>query len=164
MLVTVIGVLMLSVSSLFTPVLAESVTRNVKLTSPETVGVPLRTPPAERLIPEIGTPEMMVHVNGENPPVATSVWLYAEFCTPVARLLVVMLSAGAAATVMESALEAVKFSASVTVTVNAAVPVPLGMPVMAPVLLSKLRPVGKDPAKVQVKFWLVPPAATTVWL
>jgi hypothetical protein len=52
--------------------LLASTTRTVKLNTPETVGVPLITPP-ESEMPEGKEPEIKVHVYGAVPPVALKV-------------------------------------------------------------------------------------------
>jgi hypothetical protein len=51
------------------------VTRTVKLELSAVVGVPLRTPPVDKLRPAGGVPEDTDQVYGVVPPVATSVWL-----------------------------------------------------------------------------------------
>jgi len=50
-------------------------TRTVKLEVPAAVGVPLRTPAADKLRPAGGVPEVTDQLYGVVPPVAASVWL-----------------------------------------------------------------------------------------
>ncbi len=54
----------------------------VKLDVPVPVGVPLRTPPLERLKPLGNEPEVTAYVYGPIPPDAVIVWLYAVLCVP----------------------------------------------------------------------------------
>ena len=48
--------------------------------------------------------------------------------------------------------------------VKAEAPLPVGVPVMAPVLVLSDRPAGRDPADTEYVYGPVPPVAVTVWL
>ena len=77
------------------------------------------------------------------PPVAAAVWEYATVTSPLANALVVI--DGAPLIVIDSALVAVAPTLSVTFRVKFVVPAVVGVPVIAPVLASRLNPAGSDP-------------------
>jgi hypothetical protein len=113
---------------------------------PFVVGVPERTPVAEfKVTPAGSVPEARLHTYGVFPPVAASAAEYGIWVTPFGTEVLVMASGtGAEVTVTAKACEAVwgVDSGSVTATVNANCPVTLGVPVIAPVVAERLRPVG----------------------
>jgi hypothetical protein len=61
---------------------AASVTRTVKVEEPAAVGVPLKTPPADRSSPAGRVPADTDQLFVPVPPVAVSVWLYAVPTVP----------------------------------------------------------------------------------
>ena len=71
---------------------------------------------------------------------------------------------GAALTVRVRALIAACAFESVTLTVNFLVPVPVGVPEMAPVFGASARPAGKDPDAMAQVYGVVPPEAASVAL
>ena len=74
-------------------------TRTVKLEVPAVVGVPLRTPAADKLRPAGSVPGGTDQVYGIVPPVAVSVWLYAVSTAPAGSETVEIVGASAALTV-----------------------------------------------------------------
>jgi hypothetical protein len=78
----------------------ESVTWTVKLEVPAPEGVPLRTPPAERLRPAGTVPEDTSQLKGDVPPVAENVWLYDVPTVPAGREAVDIVSAAATSTMV----------------------------------------------------------------
>jgi hypothetical protein len=79
--------------------LSAPVTRTVKLVVPSAVGIPSRTPAADRLRPAGTLPADTDQLYGVVPPVAASVWLYAIFTAPAGSETVVIVGAAAALTV-----------------------------------------------------------------
>jgi hypothetical protein len=77
--------------------------------------------------------------------VAASVALYAAFCVPVGKDVVVTLGDDLAVTVKLRAWVAVTERESVTRTVKLLVPEPVGVPEIAPVLEASASPVGSVP-------------------
>jgi hypothetical protein len=75
------------------------VTRTVKLEVPAAVGVPLRTPAADRLRPAGSAPAETDQLYGVVPPVAASDWLYDAPIVPAGSEVVVIVGATAAFTV-----------------------------------------------------------------
>jgi hypothetical protein len=75
------------------------VTRTVKLEVAAAVGVPLRTPVADRLRPAGSVPAETDQLYGVVPPVAASDWLYAVPTVPPGSEVVVTVGATAALTV-----------------------------------------------------------------
>jgi hypothetical protein len=74
-----------------------------------------------------------------------------------------MVNAGGAFTVTATDWLADIFTLSVTWKVTELLPAgPVGMPVMAPVLLFKLNPVGREPAVIAKVYGLVPPDSLRV--
>jgi hypothetical protein len=137
--------------SAFVPVLfAASVTCTVKETVPVVVGVPEMTPvDATRLNPAGNVPALTLQVYGVVPPLACSAVEYAVPAVPPGSDVVVTVGAcGAAATAMLSAFVPVLFAASVTCTVNDAVPAVVGVPEIAPVDATSVRPAGRVPALI----------------
>jgi hypothetical protein len=136
------------------PVLfAASVTFTVNDTVPAVVGVPEMTPvEATRLSPAGRVPALTLQVYGVVPPLACSPVEYAVPAVPPGRDVVVTVGGcGAAATAMLKALVPVLFAASVTWTVNEAVPAVVGVPEITPVEATRLNPAGNVPAlKLQV--------------
>src|SRR5579864_6600678 len=100
-----------------------SVTRTVKLLVPVAVGVPEITPvPAASDNPAGKVPEAMDQLYGVVPLVAVSVVLYAEFCVPPGKDIVVIVGGGVEVMVRLRAFWADKELASVTCTVKLLVP------------------------------------------
>ena len=72
-----------------------SVTRIVKLNVPSAEGVPVITPPDERLNPPGKDPEANDHVYGDVPPFAVNVWSYDTPTIPDASGELVVIESGA---------------------------------------------------------------------
>jgi hypothetical protein len=82
---------------------------------------------------------------------------------PAGKEAVVMVNAGGAFTVMATALLAEIFAASVIWNVTELLPAgPVGTPVMAPVLLFRVKPAGSDPEFMVNVYGLVPPDSLSV--
>jgi hypothetical protein len=154
-LVTVI----LSAADVFTAIgVCESVTVTVKFEVP---GVPLGVPEMIPLLlsvkPAGRLPPVTAQLYGGTPPVASSIWLYAVPSDPPGNVVVAIVNAGAAVTVIVIALLAELPASSVTSKVINALPAPVGVPVIAPVLLLKLKPKGSVPEVIVHRKGLVPP-------
>jgi len=80
--------------------LSAPVTRTVTLELAAVVGVPSRTPVADRLMPAGSVPEDTDQLYGVVPPVAASVWLYAVPTAPAGREAVVIVNAAATFTMV----------------------------------------------------------------
>ena len=122
---------------------AASVTLTVNVEVPVPVGVPEITPPVLIVSPAGSEPAVMLNVYGRTPPVAAMLAEYAEFCVPLFNEDVVIVT-GVGLMVSESERVAVCAAASVTWTVNVAVPTTLGVPEIAPAVLND-SPVGSAP-------------------
>jgi hypothetical protein len=111
----------------------ESVTRTVKDTVPDAVGVPLITPPLLTLNPAGKDPPESDQLYGVLPPVAAKVAEYALLTVPPGRDVVVIATGGVttAATAMLRFAVAVFAGAleSATRTVKLDVPAAVGVPV-----------------------------------
>jgi hypothetical protein len=83
---------------------------------------------------------------------------------PAGKELVVIEIAGAALTVMLSDFEAVNELASVTRIPKWLVPVPVGVPEIAPVLGASASPIGRLPDMTDQLYGAVPPVAANVTL
>jgi hypothetical protein len=82
---------------------------------------------------------------------------------PAGKELVEMANAGGAFTVMATAWPADIFAASVIWNVTELLPAgPVAMPVMAPVLLFRLNPTGREPEDIAKVYGLVPPDSLRV--
>ena len=128
-----------------------SVTRSVKVLVPVPVGVPEIVPRSpDKINPDGSAPETMLHRYGLVPPVAASAAVYAVFCVAAGNEVVVTASAPttAALMVMLRALLAVCELLPVTCTVNVLVPVPVGVPEITPVLVTRVSPSGSDPEAI----------------
>jgi hypothetical protein len=133
----------------FVPVLfAASVTCTVNDAVPAAVGVPEITPvEAARTNPAGNVPALTLQLYGVVPPFACSVVEYAVPAVPPGSDVVVTVGGcAAAATVMLNAFVPVLFAASVTCTVNDAVPAAVGVPEITPVDATRLNPAGNVPA------------------
>jgi hypothetical protein len=138
-----------AILSAFVPMLfAASFTCTVNDTVPAVVGVPEITPvDATRFNPAGNAPALTLQLYGVVPPLACSVVEYAVPVVPPANDVVVTVGGcGAAATVILSAFVPVLFTASVTCTVNDAVPGAVGVPDIKPVDATRLNPAGNVPA------------------
>ncbi len=145
----------------------ESVTLMVNVNGPDTVGVPLITPVVAFKVNPVGSvPEFKVNVYGAVPPVGTIVEEYATPTCPVTAAAQAAVST-AGEMVMPQA-EVIKTCAgdaavpleSVTLMVKLKGPVPVGVPVIAPVLGFRNRPGGKAPEFRVKVYGAVPPVAT----
>jgi hypothetical protein len=129
------------------------------------VGVPLITPLEPlRERPAGRVPLVMDQVNGDVPPLAASVALYATLTCPFGReLVVIVIVAGAIVSVRFAVFVCIGFPASCTWKVSA-VPVAaaVGVPVIAPVDAFKLKPVGSVPLVIDQEKGFVPPLAANV--
>jgi hypothetical protein len=82
---------------------------------------------------------------------------------PAGKELVAMVNAGGAFTVTATAWLADIFAASVTWKVTELLPEgPVGIPVIAPVLVFKLNPTGREPEVIAKVYGLVPPDSLRV--
>src|SRR3972149_6553749 len=66
--------------------------------------------------------------------------------------------------VIDSARLAVALFASVTCTVKLYVPASVGVPLITPVVLLRLRPDGREPDVTTHVYGVLPPEAVSVWL
>jgi len=96
--------------------------------------------------------------------VACSVWLYATPSAAPGSDPVVMVNAGAEFTVTVRVWLAVMPVASVTWKVSDPLLTPVGVPVIAPVLLFKLNPAGNVPEVMVHLYGPVPPDTLNVAL
>src|SRR4029077_11302824 len=131
----------------FVPVLfAASFTCTVNDAVPAVVGVPEITPvDATRLNPAGNVPALTLQLYGVVPPLACSVVEYAVPAVPPGNDVVVTVGGcTAAATAILKAFVPVLFAASVTCTVNDAVPAVVGVPEITPVD-ARLNPAGSVP-------------------
>ena len=145
-------------------VCAPAVTRTVKLDVPAAVGVPAITPvPAFSVSPAGSVPLASDHVYGGIPPLAVSVVEYATPCVPPGRAVVVIDTAGGAATTMLSALVAL-CAPAVTRAVMLNVPDAVGVPEITPVPAVRVMPAGSAPLAIDQLYGGVPPVAARVAL
>jgi hypothetical protein len=121
--------------------LLESETEIVTVYVPELV-VPL-IKPLEALYVKLRGNPVMVHTNGKVPPDVSGWKLYGVPDVPCGREVVVMVRPVAGPTVKGQVTAAATPWASFTWMVN--VPVALGVPVMAPVEVFRVRPAGSVP-------------------
>lgn len=143
----------------------ESVTVTVKFDVPGVpLGVPEMIPPLLSVKPAGRLPPVMAQLYGGTPPVASSVWLYAAPSNPPANMVGGIVKAGAGFTVIVIAWLAELPAASVTSKVTDALPAPVGVPVIAPVLLFRLKPKGSVPEVIVHRKGLVPPDTLTTAL
>jgi hypothetical protein len=133
-----------------------SFTCTVKFEVPAAEGGPLITPPALRVRPCGSAPPLRDHWNGCVPPVAASGWLYAEPTLPCGSVVVVMFNA--AATVTESTCVSLALLASVTPTVNMALPAIKGVPDRSPPC-ERCSPAGGKPDETDHLYGCLPPVA-----
>ena len=149
----------------FVPLLfAASVTCIVNDTVPAAVGVPEIMPvDATKLSPAGNVPALTLQVYGVVPPLACSVVEYAVPVVPPGSDVVVT-NGGCAivATTILNAFVPVLFAASVTCTVNDAVPAVVGVPLICPVELFSERLAGKEPEVRDHTYGVVPPLAWSV--
>src|SRR3972149_3381053 len=130
---------------------------------PEAVGVPLITPlELFNVRPAGNVPTVTDQAIGLLPPVDTSVWLYAIFTVPSESDDVVIDSA--LYIVIDRARLAVAEFASVTCAVKLYVPATVGVPLIAPVVLFRPRPDGREPDVNPHVYGVLPPDAESVWL
>src|SRR5690348_9034790 len=134
---------------------AASLTFTVKLLVPGAVGVPEIVAPS-RVKPRGKLPLAIDHVYGAVPPLAE---IFCEYAVPAfpAGNDVVVITSGAAFTVIDNACVAVTDALSVTFTVKVLVPDALGVPeIVDPVNVS---PAGNDPVAIDHVYGVVPPLA-----
>ena len=132
-----------------------SVTLTVKLEEPAVVGVP-EIVPAARLSPAGSDPLATDHVYGGDPPLSVRPCEYAAPSVPAVNAEVVMLNIGALTASDRAALMETEVL-SVTLTVNVAVPVVVGLPDIVPA--ARLRPAGSDPLATDHVYGGLPPVA-----
>jgi hypothetical protein len=152
---TVIGIIAVALW----PLLSRTVAVNV--VAPADVGVPASAPDVPTGESPAGNP-VMDHVYGVTPPCAASCAEYAVPTTAFATEVVVIVTgvADSAMTVMLSCFVAVCTGKllSLTCTVKVEVPAePLGVPVIAPVPLFSVSPVGNEPEMVDHVYGAEPP-------
>ena len=138
-----------------------SITWTVKLLVPAVVGVPLITPvEAFKLNPAGRTPIVILQLYGVLPPEAVRVWLYTLPTLPSARVAVVTLTLPNI--VIASALLAVAPFASVTCTVKLLVPAAVGVPLITPIDVFRLKPAGSVPESIPHVYGVLPPVDANV--
>jgi hypothetical protein len=115
--------------------------------------------------PTGSTPETVLQVYGDVPPLAISVALYAVPCCPAGKtpepLLMVRLSG---ATVRLSDCVALCDAGSLTLTPKLNVPDTTGFPEITPLEASKVKPEGNDPELTLQVYGVLPPVAANVAL
>jgi len=117
----------------------------VKLKLPGTVGIPERSPAAERVIPPGRLPSVTAYVNGPVPPADEMDWEYAVPVVPFGRVGGVTVIVPQTI-LIEYASDPVHPCASVAVTVNEYVPIAVGVPARDPPTLRD-KPGGSVPAE-----------------
>jgi len=144
----------------------ESVIFTVKLKEPAAVGVPEMAPDdADSVRPTGKAPELTLQVYGVVPPVASNVVEYAVAVWPDGTELVVICTAGAAATVRVNdfvVVSAVGTVESVTFTVKLKEAAAVGVPEIVPVAADIVSPAGSAPELMLQLYGAVPPVAATV--
>ena len=143
-----------------------SVTFTVNDAVPAVVGVPLIWPALLSVNPAGNEPEEIAQLYGVVPPLAANVAVYAvPTVPPVSEEVVTCTDAPAAVTTMLKFAVALCAGelASVTFTVNDAVPDDVGVPLICPALLS-VSPAGKVPEEIDQLYGVVPPLAASVAL
>jgi hypothetical protein len=142
-----------------------SVTRIVKLKEPSVVGVPLSTPPEERVNPPGNEPDATDHEYGVVPPVAAKVCVYAIPTTPPvsAEPVDIVIGVIGALIVMVNGFSAVcwRVPLSRTLIVKLNEPAALGVPLSEPPDV-RVRPPGKDPEATDHVYGVVPFVAANV--
>ena len=78
------------------------------------------------------------------PPTTAKVAVYVAFCVPFGKEEVATVSGGGATKMLRACVADWEF-ASVTCTVKLVVPVPVGVPEIAPVLGARESPAGREP-------------------
>jgi hypothetical protein len=142
--------------------LVRSTTCIVNVDEPAVVGVPVMAPvPEPRLSPAGSDPENKDQVSGALPPIVSSVWEYPLPTIPPGNEFVLM--ENGASTAIDRSFESVAFVPSMTRMVKLGTSVVVGVPVIAPVAVSRLSPAGKAPAETDQVYGRVPPVALTVW-
>ena len=141
----------------FLRVCAPSVTRTVNVV-PVAVGVPLITPVADKLSPVGNDPVARDQVFEPVPPVAARVCEYVVPCIPVTNDNVVIVSTTLTLIVRDFCAD---WTPSAACTVNVAVPVPVGVPLITPAA-DNVDPVGNDPVATDQVFEPVPPVVVSV--
>jgi hypothetical protein len=128
-----------------------SLTLSVKLAIPPVVGVPLRTPAADKVNPSGKVPDTTDHVSGAVPPDAVRVWLYGVLTRLVGRGDVLLIVTGVTV-VSASCFVAVSAGEllSLTRTVKFELPVPVGVPLRTPAPDSDSPPGGEPDVTVHV--------------
>ena len=131
-----------------------SVTFTVTVVLPATVGVPLTTQPDNDS--PAGRDPVIVQEYGAVPPAAVMEALYATPTVPLGRTFARLKGE---LTLIETAAVAVAPRLSFTCTVNAKVPLAVGVPEITPELAEIPRPGGNDPAAMLHEYGVEPPAA-----
>ncbi len=140
-----------------------SVTSTVKFELPAAVGIPLIVPLAPSDSPAGSEPALNDQLLPPVPPLAESVWLYVAPTVALGSEVVVTFNGGGLATEMLRPCMSVAFELSLTCTVKFAVPLAVGVPLMAPLAESD-RPAGSAPGPLDHVYPPVPPLADSVWL
>ena len=141
-----------------------SVARTLKSTVPTVVGVPVIAPvEVVSVRPDGRAPVTMLHVTAPFLLVAASVPLYGSPTLPPGKVVVVISGGmGPSTIVMNRAFSVLRGIVSVARTVKLNGPTVVGVPVMAPVVLFKVRPGGRLPAETLQVTAPVPPVAVRV--
>ena len=129
--------------------------------APEIVGVPLMVPvDVSRFKPAGSVPLLIANVTGAVPPDVCTVWLYAWLISGTGIVTVLIASAAAMLPLYDCV--ALTLFASVAVTVKLYAPDAPGVPLIAPVDASKLKPDGNAPAEIASVTGAVPPGQVNV--
>jgi uncharacterized membrane protein len=142
-----------------------SVTFTVIEALPAAVGVPLICPALLSVNPTGNAPEDIDQLYGAVPPLAESVAEYAvPNCPPTKDEVVIWTGVAPAVAIAMLKLFVMLCAgelASVTLTVNEAVPAAVGVPLICPALLS-VNPTGNAPEDIDQLYGAVPPLAESV--
>jgi len=123
---------------------AESVTVALKVEAPRVLGVPVIAPVEVLRVKPAGREPLMLNVYGGVPPPAVSADEYATPTCPVLAGQVKVNCAGAMVMLQLMVTVATPLE-SVTVAEKLDVPAVVGVPVMAPVEVLRVKPAGNDP-------------------
>jgi hypothetical protein len=140
----------------------ESVIFTVNDDVPAVIGVPIICPALLNVSPTGNAPEDIDQLYGAVPPLAESVAKYAvPTCPPTKDEVVIWTGVAPAVAIAMLKLFVVLCAgelASVTLTVNEAVPAAVGVPLICPALLS-VSPTGNAPEDIDQLYGAVPPLA-----
>ena len=158
--VVIVGGAVMTMLRVFVPFPAEFVALTEKLNVPIVVGVPEMTPVVSFKLRPAGSVRLEIDQVIGIEPVASSVWLYDCPTMPPGRAVVVT----AGICVMTMLMFLVVFPTEfIDLIVKPNVPIVVGIPVIAPVVSFKFRPVGSVPLAIDHVIGVVP-VAVSLWL